>query len=275
MQENEMQKEEQVEDTETIDSGQAVDDVEATNDSNVDDDTSIDDLEDQQLEEELDAKEKARRAHYAELKRQQKAQKKAQEQTQTQEGETVGDEAMEAPTKDSNVNVFTGLAIEDEEDRKEYLEMLEAHSKGFNPKDITSMAKFRKEQRMANNVKSLESEAQKAKSIEEQNKFIQEDRAKFITTYPDVDLNELINDPNFQKYSRGKVGKESLVDIYSEYNEIISQHSQAVEDAKNDALARVKSSPGSMGNGESHTPSKPLTKSDYDDWITRKKSGKK
>lgn len=261
-------KETVVENQEEVSTDQAENkEIEETTKENVVEETETE-VEEESAEEEevsneteIDEEERKRRAYYAEKKRQAKAAKQ-------QELEIV-------EAKIGNVNPFTGLKIEDDGDKQEYEEMLLAKEKGYNPKDVTQMSKFRKEQRMTNRISELEKQAQEFKAQEEERIFIQEDKLKFKEAYPEVDLADLVNNNDkFASFAKGRVGKEPLADIYKDFLEQAEQYQAEAENAKNEALARVKSSPGKLGQTETHVGTKSYSAKDYDEWIEKAKRGK-
>lgn len=261
-------KETVVENQEEVSTDQAENkEIEETTKENVVEETETE-VEEESAEEEevsneteIDEEERKRRAYYAEKKRQAKAAKQ-------QELEIV-------EAKIGNVNPFTGLKIEDDGDKQEYEEMLLAKEKGYNPKDVTQMSKFRKEQRMTNRISELEKQAQEFKAQEEERIFIQEDKLKFKEAYPEVDLADLVNNNDkFASFAKGRVGKEPLADIYKDFLEQAEQYKAEAENDKYEALARVKSSPGKLGQIDIPESRKPMTAEALDKWMTDAKAGR-
>lgn len=219
--------------------------------------TDVDAVDKQETKEEVkevvSEEEKAKRAEFAEQKRQEKAQKQVDKAVENGEEPNL-------TGKQPKTNPFTGLSIDNEEDQKEYMEMLEAKSKGYDPSNTSQLSKFKREKRV-----------EESKKAEEQQKWFADDKQKFTEKFPDVDLQSLIKETSFKKFAKGRAGKEPLGDIYSDYLDLEKEYEKKIQTKVNDTLSRVKSSPGSLQDDGS---SEVVKKIDYNKWIREAQSGK-
>lgn len=76
------------------------------------------------------------------------------------------------------------------------------------------------------------------------------DRNNFLESYPDVNCEELFNDRFFIGYATGKVGEESMAEIYASYMELCSEIERRTKDRAEQEfavrLAKAKATPGSL-----------------------------
>lgn len=141
-------------------------------------------------------------------------------------------------------NPYTNKVIKDAVDVEEYLTMYDLDSQGKNP--IEDYNEMQKEKRRAEVKAQLEKEEK-----DKQEKFFEDDARNFIDEYGQEKLQELLKDKNFDKFSRGKIGNQSLTEIYSDYQELINTFNQkSVETAKT-LIANNSSTPGAINSTES------------------------
>ncbi len=135
-------------------------------------------------------------------------------------------------------NPYTGEEMKDHADVEEYLAMREIEKNGGDP--ISDYSKFHKQKE-----KEKSKEAQKAKDEKE---WYRKDHEAFVTKYPEVNLDNLINDTAFQKYAGGKVGVIPLSEIYEGFMEIVSEYEKKAKQMSKQMLANQKASPGSLSS---------------------------
>lgn len=84
----------------------------------------------------------------------------------------------------------------------------------------------------------------------EKDKWYVEDRDKFIEKYPQIQTEELFTDESFIKFANGKVGNESMTDIYEGYlslcDEIEKRTLEKAEKEFANRIAKAKATPGSL-----------------------------
>lgn len=133
-------------------------------------------------------------------------------------------------------NPYTGEEMKDSADVEEYLTMKAIEKQGGDP--LTDFSKFQKRK---------EREKSEAAKKEEQSKeWYREDRANFSAKYPDVDLNTLIKDEQFQAFAEGKVGVQPLSDIYAGYLKMTSAYEKKARQMARQMVANKKASPGAL-----------------------------
>ena len=136
------------------------------------------------------------------------------------------------------VNPFTNEPMTDATDVKEYLLMKRIEKEGGDP--VTDYAKYRK--------KADKEGAQKAEEKATDEAWFANDRASFIKNHPEVNLDELIKDPNFQLYADGKVRRVPLSEIYEGYAKLTKSVDGKAKDLAAQALANRQASPGSAAS---------------------------
>ena len=134
-------------------------------------------------------------------------------------------------------NPYTGEAMTDAEDVREYLTMRDIEQKGGDP--VTDYAGHVKAQNRA--------QREKERTEAEQREWYDKDRAAFAEKHPDVDLDALISDANFADYSRGKVGEVPLAEIYEGYLRMTARIEENANRKVAQAVANAKASPGALG----------------------------
>lgn len=99
-------------------------------------------------------------------------------------------------------------------------------------------------------------ESEKKKETRESNEEkLGKQLLEFTKKYPDVDLRELDNDPNFKKFIDGKLlGKKDFIELYEDFTALkrnLSGKSQ--EEIERDYYKKSRSAVGSLGTGASAT----------------------
>lgn len=137
------------------------------------------------------------------------------------------------------INPFTKEEMKDDADIEEYLEMKEIQREGLDP--VSDYSRFRKKK---------ERERQQAAETERQQKeWYASDAADFAKKYPDVKLNDIVNDKSFQSFAAGKVGKVPISEIYGDF---LRAKEVFIEEYKNQTAqeyANKQASPGALGGG--------------------------
>lgn len=136
------------------------------------------------------------------------------------------------------VNPYTNDAMTDAADVEEYLLMKRIEKDGGDP--VTDYAKYRK--------KADKEGAQKAEEKATKDAWYANDRAAFVNEHPDVNLNDLLKDVNFQAYADGKVGRVPLSEIYKGYTALTKSVDGKAKDLAAQAIANRQASPGSAAS---------------------------
>lgn len=141
-------------------------------------------------------------------------------------------------------NPYTNEEMKDSADVQEYLTMREIESKGGDPlADFSKFHKAREKERIAKQTKE-----------QEEAEWYRNDYADFVSKHPDVDMNTLVKDKQFQTFASGKVGTLPLSEIYEGYAELIAEFEKKSKQKAAQILANQKASPGALsspnGNGE-------------------------
>lgn len=110
-------------------------------------------------------------------------------------------------------NPYTNEEMKDSADVQEYLTMKEIESQGGDP--LADFSKFHK-------AKEKEKIAKQTKEQEEQ-EWYRKDTEDFVAKHPDVNLDTLIQDKQFQTFASGKVGQLPLSEIYEGYMELVAE----------------------------------------------------
>lgn len=198
-------------------------------DESSDDDESEESTEEDKEKDEEEKKKKQSREENAKYKRLREESKKIQSENEKarEQGKLEGIKLAYG-----GKNKFTGEELTDEFSIKTFMTQLEMEKEGLDP--IEDYSKYVTEQQRK--------EAEKVKKEKEQDQWIAKDREAFINAYPDVDLNDLIDDKDFQIFSKGKVGIVPLKEIYSDYQMFVERFN---EQAKKEARKKVAKGMGS------------------------------
>lgn len=135
-------------------------------------------------------------------------------------------------------NPYTDEEMKDSADVKEYLTMREIEKNGGDP--LSDFAKYHKKQE-----RERAEEEQKRKDKE---KWFIDDRADFVSKYPDVDIEALIKDEDFAEYADGKVGEVPLSKIYEGYAKFTAKYEKKAKQIATQRVANQKASPGSLSS---------------------------
>ena len=140
------------------------------------------------------------------------------------------------------INPFTEEEMKDSHDVAEFLEMQEIKKNGGDP--LSDFAKYRKErERKAAEEKAAEQSA---------NERMQKDLDELRSAYPDVNIDELINDEAFNDYADGKLGRKPLKEVYEGFLSFVDRHKRDAENKAAQMVANAKASPGALSSaGES------------------------
>lgn len=139
-------------------------------------------------------------------------------------------------------NPWTGKAIENAADVDEYLLMRHIEGEGKDPiADYPEYVKRQKAEQERATAKAQSDRESARKQIEE-----------FKTAYPDVDLQELAKDTDFDDFARGKIGNEPLADIYGQYlafrERVTGDAAKKAQQREVAAKAKANAAVGSLSN---------------------------
>lgn len=103
--------------------------------------------------------------------------------------------------------------------------------------------------------KEAEEKAKKKETRESNEEKLGKQLLEFTKKYPDVDLRELDNDPNFKKFIDGKLlGKKDFIELYEDFTALKKNLSgKSQEEIERDYYKKSRSAVGSLGTGASAT----------------------
>lgn len=171
---------------------------------------------DEPTEEEL-----AERARQAKLRREREAKEREEHDKQ------IRDKALlEGELNATKVNSFTNKPIKDEYDLKIYKLQRQIEDEGGDP--IADLP-----ERLARIERETATKKQKeVDEKKEQDETIANDIKDFKSKYPNVNLQELLKDPDFKDYSDGRLGIKgglSLATIYENFTKFKAKYSKSEE----------------------------------------------
>ncbi len=139
-------------------------------------------------------------------------------------------------------NPYTGDEMKDSADVKEYLSMKEIEKAGGDP--LADFSKFQKEK----DRKAAEEAAKRETEAE----WYRSDREAFVAKHPEVDLNALLSNADFNTFAKGKVGNLPLSEIYEDFIGIVQGYAEKSKKIAAQIVANRKASPGPLStpNGE-------------------------
>lgn len=142
-------------------------------------------------------------------------------------------------------NPYTQEKLENELDVKIYEEMKKYESNGGDP--VADQAKIIKSIMIKDNQAKKEDSNDKAKS----------EIAELTQKYPELDVKGLLDNPKFQLYAEGKIGKKTLKTIYEEYASFTAPTENIAKEVREQA--KKQASVGSL-RGEASQATGLLTK---------------
>lgn len=135
-------------------------------------------------------------------------------------------------------NPFTNEPIKDHADVEEYLLMKEIEKNGGDP--LSDFSKYQKE-------KERKKAEEAAKEASEQ-EWYKKDFYEFSAKHPEVNIQALVSDSQFQKFAGGKVGKQSLSDIYDDFISFVDEYEKKAKQMAKQTFANKKASPGALSS---------------------------
>lgn len=135
-------------------------------------------------------------------------------------------------------NPYTNEEMKDSTDVQEYLTMKEIEKNGGDP--LADFSKFHK-------AKEKERIAEEIKRTQEAEWFAK-DREDFATKHPEVNIDTLISNKQFQLYASGKVGKMPMTEIYEGFAGIVAEYEKKSKEMAKQTLANAKASPGALSS---------------------------
>lgn len=133
------------------------------------------------------------------------------EKIEKAKAEAIKEEREKAVIEYVKTNPYTNKPISNAQDVAQYLRMKRIDEAGGDPL-----------QDYADEIDRENKEAEKRKEQEaEAKKRIDNDLADFRKTYPNVDLNKLLNDKAFTMMCRDKLGDTPLTELYKDYEKIV------------------------------------------------------
>ena len=135
-------------------------------------------------------------------------------------------------------NPYTNEPMKDRADVEEYLLMKEIENNGGDP--LSDFSKYQKDKERK--------KAEKAAKETEEKEWFKKDYDNFTTKHPDVDIQNLISNEQFQKFANGRVGNQPLSDIYEDFLDFASEYEKKAKQMAKQTLANKKASPGSLSS---------------------------
>lgn len=143
----------------------------------------------------------------------------------------------------NGTNPYTGEKMNDSADVNEFLMMREIEKAGGDP--LSDFSKHQKEKQ-----RKEEEEAQRR---EKEDEWYRADRESFVSKHPEVVLDDLLSNEDFNAFAKGKVGNMPLSEIYEDFIGIVSKYEEKSKEIAAQMLANKKASPGALStsNGSS------------------------
>lgn len=146
-----------------------------------------------------------------------------------------------------SINPYTNEKIVDEDDLEIYEIQKQLDKEGLDP--INDLGKRIAE----NNRKAKQAAAEKAKEEEEFNKLYEIDKEQFKKAYPDVSLDDLEDDEDYNEFAKNKVGRWTLKEIYEAYTakkekSSAKEKEAMIKEKAKDISKKVTSTPSSSGS---------------------------
>lgn len=135
-------------------------------------------------------------------------------------------------------NPYTNEAMKDRADVEEYLLMKEIEKNGGDP--ISDFSKYQKE-REREKAEKTEREAQ-------EQEWYKKDFYDFLTKHPEVNIQSLVSDEQFQKFALGRIGKQSIAAIYDDFISFVGEYENKAKQMAKQTFANKKASPGSLSS---------------------------
>lgn len=196
--------------------------------SEEEEDLTLDDLEGDEAEGDGQKAEGPKKEQSKEERaRQAEARRKREAEKRKAEDKRIADEAYVRGQLDSTKkNPYTNQPVKDEYDLKVLRVQRQIEEDGGDP--ITDLPARLAELDRADARKK----ADEAKKKAEGDKAIEDDIADFRKKNPSVDPKKLLADGRFASFSRGKLGSESLADIYDEFSKTFGSQPEKTEDGR-------------------------------------------
>lgn len=140
------------------------------------------------------------------------------------------------------VNPYTNKVVEDELDVQQLQDMMEIDDSGGDP--LVEYAVKIKEREKAKIIKEHEN-LKKQEQVEKLNKEITELTEK----HPNLDVQALLQDENFNCFAQGKVGQQPINQIYEDYSRLQNFWKEKSDKAIQEEIAKQNSSSGSLAGG--------------------------
>ena len=166
------------------------------------------------------------------------------------------------------INTLKGETIEDDIDVSDFELMQKLKEEGKDPiKDFQkAKAKLERERKS----KEAEEEKRKKEESDKKGKILEDekkDREDFIKTVGSKEKAiETFKDPNFKLFSKGRIGKEPLTEIYKDYVSFTQKFSSV--ETKNPQLPRQ-----GAGGGDGKVDTKSMSYAEYDAYFRKKYNG--
>lgn len=223
-----------------------------------DDDFDFDDTEDEEETEEVEDKKVSNdkvKSHVDTIKNQKKqnynnAKARIERRRQEELNKAKREAYIEGIKKSTNgINSFTGEPIKDEADIEIYETMCEMSEKGLDPVD--DFYKYTAEKRRNEKEQiRIQNEAK-----EKENEKLNTEIAEFINAYGEETLKKVLNDADFDEFSKDLVGAIPLKVIYDKFLRVSAKTETKAEELAIKKDARRKSSSGALGKKSTTTSS--------------------
>lgn len=165
------------------------------------------------------------------------------------------------------INPFTGEAMTDSTDVDEYLTMKEIEKSGGDPvNDYRAKSKEKQKEVIAKQAQE-----------QQQNDWFKKDRDAFVEKFPDVKVEELIQNKKFSLFCRGKVGSVPLAELYEGFQELEKTYQTEAELKVSQQVANRAATPGSLSTDKTATAKSysDMSSEEIDAIVERVKRGEK
>lgn len=244
--------------TETVENEEIDETDDLDEDFEEDDDFDFDDTEDEEETEEVEDKKVSNdkvKSHVDNIKNQKKqnynnAKARIERRRQEELNKAKREAYIEGIKKSTNgINSFTGEPIKDDADIEIYETMCEMSEKGLDPVD--DFYKYTAEKRRNEKEQiRIQNEAK-----EKENEKLNTEIAEFINAYGEETLKKVLNDADFDEFSKDLVGAVPLKVIYDKFLRVSAKTETKAEELAIKKDARRKSSSGALGKKSTTTSS--------------------
>lgn len=176
---------------------------------------------------------------------------KAKQRREKREKELHNSYLKGVKTATGEINPYTNMKMETDEDVQDYLDMKEMESQGLDPTDSRDYIKFMRDKQKVREEEARKVAEENQRKEESNNKF-QKELMEFKTKYSDVDIVNLVNNDSMwgnliiPQIERGKTLTEAYESVNNLINKSINERVDTLADEK--AKKQVQNQFASVGS---------------------------